>query len=153
MKKGAPPATEVGPSGPVGAGRLSARLFVDALRQVSAAPVAYAELPLAQHAFDVLASFRCQGTTAGAVAFLDAVRAAAAQPTVAIRVRPRRLLDTGGIVRVVIVSRNASRYSAIASSTSPFFPSASPRRPCASGYYVCWTRMRASWRGGELRWK
>jgi len=55
----------------------SARLFVDALRQVSAAPVAYAELPLAQHAFDVLASFRCQGTTAGAVAFLDAVRAAA----------------------------------------------------------------------------
>ena len=33
-----------------------ARLFVDALRQVSSAPVAYAELPYAQHAFDVLPS-------------------------------------------------------------------------------------------------
>ncbi|HEX3946052.1 MAG TPA: prolyl oligopeptidase family serine peptidase, partial [Acidimicrobiales bacterium] len=51
-----------------------ARQFVAALRRVSPAPVAYAELPLAQHAFDVLASLRCQGTTAGVVAFLDAVR-------------------------------------------------------------------------------
>jgi len=51
-----------------------ARLFVGALRGVSKAPVAYAELPLAQHAFDVLASLRCQATTAGVVAFLDAVR-------------------------------------------------------------------------------
>lgn len=53
-----------------------ARQFVDALRRVTAAPVAYAELPLAQHAFDVLASLRCQATTSGVVAFLDAVRAA-----------------------------------------------------------------------------
>ena len=52
-----------------------AREFVAALRQVSSAPVAYAELPLAQHAFDVLASLRCQATTGGVVAFLDAVRA------------------------------------------------------------------------------
>ncbi len=51
-----------------------ARRFVAALREVSEAPVAYAELPLAQHAFDVLASLRCQATTAGVVAFLDAVR-------------------------------------------------------------------------------
>ena len=51
-----------------------ARLFVDALRRVSRAPVAYAELPLAQHAFDVLASLRCQATAAGVVSFLDAVR-------------------------------------------------------------------------------
>ncbi len=51
-----------------------ARQFVDALRRVSAAPVAYAELPLAQHAFDVMASLRCQATTAGVIAFLDAVR-------------------------------------------------------------------------------
>ena len=51
-----------------------ARQFVDALRRVAAAPVAYAELPLAQHAFDVLASLRCQATTAGVIAFLDAVR-------------------------------------------------------------------------------
>jgi acetyl esterase/lipase len=51
-----------------------ARQFVEALRRASAAPVAYAELPLAQHAFDVLASLRCQATTAGVIAFLDAVR-------------------------------------------------------------------------------
>jgi acetyl esterase/lipase len=51
-----------------------ARTFVATLRAVSAAPVAYAELPLAQHAFDVLASLRCQATTAGVVAFLQAAR-------------------------------------------------------------------------------
>jgi acetyl esterase/lipase len=51
-----------------------ARRFVTALRAVSQAPVAYAELPLAQHAFDVLASLRCQATTAGVAAFLDGVR-------------------------------------------------------------------------------
>jgi acetyl esterase/lipase len=51
-----------------------ARTFVAALRSVSQAPVAYAELPLAQHAFDVLASFRCRATTAGVAAFLDAAR-------------------------------------------------------------------------------
>jgi acetyl esterase/lipase len=54
-----------------------ARTFVAELRAVSAAPVAYAELPLAQHAFDVLASLRCQATTAGVAAFLDAARVAA----------------------------------------------------------------------------
>jgi acetyl esterase/lipase len=53
-----------------------ARAFVQALRAVAQAPVAYAELPLAQHAFDVLASLRCQATTAAVVAFLDAARAA-----------------------------------------------------------------------------
>ena len=47
-----------------------------------ACPVAYAELPLAQHAFDVLASLRCQATTNGVAAFLDAARSAplAARP-------------------------------------------------------------------------
>jgi acetyl esterase/lipase len=53
-----------------------ARRFVAALRGVSQAPVAYAELPLAQHAFDVLASLRCQATTGGVAAFLAAARAA-----------------------------------------------------------------------------
>lgn len=52
-----------------------ARTFVTALRAVSRAPVAYAELPLAQHAFDVLASLRCQATTGGVAAFLTAARA------------------------------------------------------------------------------
>jgi acetyl esterase/lipase len=51
-----------------------ARIFVDRLRAVSRAPVAYAELPLAQHAFDVLASLRCQAATGGIAAFLDAAR-------------------------------------------------------------------------------
>jgi acetyl esterase/lipase len=53
-----------------------ARTFVADLRAISTAPVAYAELPLAQHAFDVLASLRCQATTAGVAAFLDAARLA-----------------------------------------------------------------------------
>jgi acetyl esterase/lipase len=52
-----------------------ARTFVAALRAVSPAPVAYAEFPLAQHAFDVLASLRCQASTRGVAAFLDAARA------------------------------------------------------------------------------
>ncbi len=57
-----------------------ARTFVAALRAVSSAPVAYAELPLAQHAFDVLASLRCRATTAGVAAFLDAARGSARAP-------------------------------------------------------------------------
>ena len=48
-------------------------------------PVAYAELPLAQHAFDVLASLRCLATTSGVADFLEAALAAhrrgAAGPT------------------------------------------------------------------------
>ncbi len=58
-----------------------ARTFVATLRAVSAAPVAYAELPLAQHAFDVLASLRCQATTAGVASFLQAARAFSGRPT------------------------------------------------------------------------
>jgi acetyl esterase/lipase len=53
-----------------------ARTFVSDLRAISTSPVAYAELPLAQHAFDVLASLRCQATTAGVASFLDAARLA-----------------------------------------------------------------------------
>jgi acetyl esterase/lipase len=53
-----------------------ARRFVAELRSVSKAPVLYAEMPNAQHAFDVLASLRCQATTAGVTTFLDAVRVA-----------------------------------------------------------------------------
>jgi len=52
----------------------SARTFVARLRAVSRQPVAYAELPLAQHAFDVLASLRCQATTSAVGDFLDAAR-------------------------------------------------------------------------------
>jgi acetyl esterase/lipase len=52
-----------------------ARHFVAQLQEGSEAPVAYVELPRAQHAFDVLASIRCRHTTMGAVRFLEAVRA------------------------------------------------------------------------------
>ncbi len=53
----------------------TARTFVSRLRAVSRNPVAYAELPLAQHAFDVLASLRCLATTSAVADFLDGVRA------------------------------------------------------------------------------
>jgi acetyl esterase/lipase len=56
----------------------TARTFVERLRAVSRQPVAYAELPLAQHAFDVLASLRCQATTSAVADFLEGARAAAA---------------------------------------------------------------------------
>jgi acetyl esterase/lipase len=54
----------------------TARTFVERLRAVSRQPVAYAELPLAQHAFDVLASLRCQASTSAVADFLEAARAA-----------------------------------------------------------------------------
>ena len=54
-----------------------ARTFVERLRSVSREPVAYAELPLAQHAFDVLASLRCQATTSAVADFLQGARAVA----------------------------------------------------------------------------
>jgi acetyl esterase/lipase len=58
-----------------------ARHFVGELRRVSAAPVAYVELPGAQHAFDVLASIRCRHTIRGAVHFLEAIRAGSGVPS------------------------------------------------------------------------
>ena len=59
----------------------TARVFVDRLRAVSSRPVAYAELPLAQHAFDVLASLRCQATTSAVGDFLEGARALAGRDT------------------------------------------------------------------------
>ncbi|HUY67282.1 MAG TPA: hypothetical protein VMV06_10730, partial [Acidimicrobiales bacterium] len=50
------------------------RHFVARLAEVSEAPVAYAELPRAQHAFDVMASIRSRHTTMGAVRFLEGIR-------------------------------------------------------------------------------
>jgi len=52
-----------------------ARRFVDRLRAASREPVAYLELPCAQHAFDILASIRSRHTTLGVVRFLEAMRA------------------------------------------------------------------------------
>ena len=56
----------------------TARTFVKRLRAMSRAPVAYAELPRAQHAFDVLASVRCQASTSAVSDFLEGARAALA---------------------------------------------------------------------------
>ncbi len=50
-----------------------AREFVKALKGVSKQPVVYAELPRAQHAFDILYSPRCRAVSAGAITFLNAV--------------------------------------------------------------------------------
>ncbi|HXZ62119.1 MAG TPA: alpha/beta hydrolase [Acidimicrobiales bacterium] len=58
----------------------TARVFVERLRAVSRQPVVFAELPLAQHAFDILASLRCQATTSAVADFLDGVRAAVPPP-------------------------------------------------------------------------
>lgn len=65
-----------------------ARHFVDELRRSSAAPVAFAELPRAQHAFDVLASIRCRHATMGVVLFLEAMRARAAARVAAAALDP-----------------------------------------------------------------
>jgi len=51
----------------------SARALVDHLRAQSPSPVAYAELPYAQHAFDLFYSWRSAAVTDGVEAFLDRV--------------------------------------------------------------------------------
>ena len=51
------------------------RRFAARLRETSNSPVAYLELPRAQHAFDLLVSIRSRHTTLGAVRFLEGVRA------------------------------------------------------------------------------
>lgn len=52
-----------------------ARTFVGLFRGVSTAPVAYIELPFAQHGYDTPASPRTTATLRGIAAFLEAVRA------------------------------------------------------------------------------
>jgi acetyl esterase/lipase len=58
-----------------------ARTFVDELRKESTAPVVYAELPLAQHAFDILPSVRAAHTARAVDRFLAVVRSEAGGPT------------------------------------------------------------------------
>jgi acetyl esterase/lipase len=57
-----------------------ARRFVERLRAASQSPVAYVELPCAQHAFDILVSIRSRHTTLGAVRFLEGIRARTTTP-------------------------------------------------------------------------
>ncbi len=70
----------------------SARTFVERLRAVSAQPVAYAELPLAQHAFDVLASLRCQATTSAVGDFLEGALTVARSASDQVVTTPRKFL-------------------------------------------------------------
>ena len=58
-----------------------ARTFVDELRKESAKPVVYAELPLAQHAFDVFPSVRAHHTVHAVERFLAVVRSEHGGPT------------------------------------------------------------------------
>jgi acetyl esterase/lipase len=55
-----------------------ARLFVQALRAVSRNPVVYAEIPGAQHAFEIFHSVRCAYAVDAVGAFLEYVRASLA---------------------------------------------------------------------------
>jgi acetyl esterase/lipase len=55
-----------------------ARLFVQALRAVSRNPVVYAEIPGAQHAFEIFHSVRCAAAVDAVGAFLEYVRASLA---------------------------------------------------------------------------
>jgi acetyl esterase/lipase len=50
---------------------VEAREFVEELRQVSKSPVAYAELPHAQHAFDIFGSPRAQQAADAVARFLS----------------------------------------------------------------------------------
>ena len=50
-----------------------ARIFVDALRDKSQSKVLYAEIPDAQHAFDIFHSVRCDQTVAAQSAFFERI--------------------------------------------------------------------------------
>ena len=57
-----------------------ARTFVDELRKTSRNPVVYAELPLAQHAYEAFPSVRAHATAHAVERFLAVVRSTAAHP-------------------------------------------------------------------------
>ena len=50
---------------------VEARAFVDRLREVAKNPIVYAEIPGAQHAFDIFPSFRSAGVLRGVARFLE----------------------------------------------------------------------------------
>ena len=50
---------------------VEARAFVDRLRVVTTNPVVYAEIPGAQHAFDLFPSIRSSGVLRGVARFLE----------------------------------------------------------------------------------
>lgn len=88
VRPGAPPFFVVHGSNDTLVPVTEARRFVRALRDVSTAPVVYAELPGAQHAFDILPSVRGAHTVAAVVRFLQAVRVGAARGDETVRQSP-----------------------------------------------------------------
>jgi dipeptidyl aminopeptidase/acylaminoacyl peptidase len=65
----------------------AARDFVERLRAGSDQPVVYAELPRAQHAFDVLPSVRAHHTVHAVERFLAVVRSRAGRPAAPVTLR------------------------------------------------------------------
>ncbi|MCW2607536.1 MAG: esterase/lipase, partial [Frankiales bacterium] len=76
VQPGAPPFLVVHGSADTVIPVAQARAFVDALRAVSTSPVLYAELPGAQHAFDLVGSRRTAHTLAAVELFLRATHSA-----------------------------------------------------------------------------
>jgi len=72
-----------------------ARTFVDELRKASDQPVVYAELPGAQHAFEILPSVRTHAAVHAVERFLALVRSEAGGPTPAEAVTGRAQPTTG----------------------------------------------------------
>ncbi len=75
VNPGAPPFLVIHGSNDSLAPVADARLFVETLRSVSRQPVAYAELPRTQHAFDIFPSIRSAAVIRGAERFADWVHA------------------------------------------------------------------------------
>jgi dipeptidyl aminopeptidase/acylaminoacyl peptidase len=65
----------------------AARAFVERMRAGSDQPVAYAELPRAQHAFDVFPSVRAHHTVHAVERFLAVARSRAGRPAAPVTVR------------------------------------------------------------------
>lgn len=72
---GAPPFLVIQGANDVFVWREETRAFVEQLRSVSREPVLYAEVPGAQHAFDIFHSVRSAAAADATIAFLDAVHA------------------------------------------------------------------------------
>jgi acetyl esterase/lipase len=79
LRRDAPPFFVVHGSNDVFTHATQARRFADDLRTTSAQPVVYAELPYAQHAFDLFGSVRTRHTVLAIERFLDVCYCAARQ--------------------------------------------------------------------------
>jgi acetyl esterase/lipase len=88
-----------------------ARAFVAMLRAVAREPVVFAELPRAQHAFDVLPSVRAHHTVHAVERFLAVARSRAGGPTPAEAVGADESVDADGAVDAVDADDAGGRTS------------------------------------------